>query len=270
MIGRLRLGGTVYLAALYLFLFFPALLVVIFSFNDSRFWAFPLRGFTLRWYAALFGRVEALDALWNSVTVAVPAVACSVALGTGLVLAFHRRRFPLRGVLEGIVLLPLLIPSLIWALALLLLLTYFAVPTGAATVTLGHVLYTTPFVVLLVTTRMRSLDPNLEDAARSLGAGTGMVFHRIVVPHLMPALVAGALIAFAVSFSDLIVAFFLGGGGFNTLPVFIYSLIQFEPTPMINAVSALILAIGSLCVLAAMRIGGRDALTFGKGGPREL
>lgn len=268
MTPRLRVFGALYLAAVYMFLFLPAVLVVVFSFNDSRFWAFPLRGFTWRWYATLIARPEAFDALWNSLTVAVPTVIVSVTLGTALVLALHRRQFALRAVLEAVILLPLLIPGLIWAIALLLLLTYLSVPMGAGTVILGHVLATTPFVVLLVTTRLRSLDPSLEDAARSLGAGTRMVFRRIVVPHIAPALVAGALISFAVSFSDLVAAFFLGGGGFNTLPVFIYSLIQFEPSPVVNAVSSLIFGVGVVCVLAALRIGGRDVLTLSKGRER--
>lgn len=260
-----RLGwmGTVYLGLVYAFLFFPAILVVVFSFNRSRFWAFPLKGFTIRWYEELVLRPEALEAVRNSLVVAVPTMILAALVGGSVAIAFHRRRFRLKGAAEGLMLMPLLIPSLIWGIALLIFLTALKMPMGAATVVAGHVLFTTPYVILLVNARFHTLDPNLESAARSLGAGGWMTFREVVLPHLMPALISGGLISFAISFSDLILAFFLAGGGFNTLPVYIYSLIQFEPSPVINAVASLVFAVAVVVMLAALVVGGREAVLVG-------
>jgi spermidine/putrescine transport system permease protein len=127
------------------------------------------------------------------------------------------------------------------------------------------VLLTTPYIFLLVNARYHSLDPNLEFAARSLGASTGRIFMKIVLPHIAPGLLAGGIIAFAISFGDLILAFFLSGAGFNTLPVFIYSLIQIEPSPVINAVASLVFGVAVVAIIAAMIIGGRDVALVREG-----
>ena len=261
---HLRWLGILHIALVYGFLFFPALLVVAFSFNQSRFWAFPLKGFTFRWYEEMLDRADALQAVRNSLFVATPTMVFAVLLGGAVAVALYRWRFRLKGAAEGIILLPQLIPSLIWAIALLLFLTALEAPMGAATVIVGHVLFTAPYVFLLVNARFHSFDPNLEDAARGLGAGPGRILLRIVLPHLAPALVSGGLIAFAISFSDLIIAFFLAGGDFNTLPVFIYSLIQFEPSPVINALASVVFGIAVVTILSAMAIGGREIMFVSK------
>lgn len=255
---------AVFLGLIYVFLFGPAILVVVFSFNASRFSVFPLKGFTLRWYGELLARSDAIDAVLNSFIVAVPTLAAAVAIGGSIGLALYRWRFRFRSAAEAGLLLPLLIPSLIWAIALLLFLTAIGFPMGAVSVIIGHTLFTAPYVILLVNARFHSFDPNLEDAARSLGAGPWRIFLKVVLPHVAPALVSGGLIAFAISFSDLIIAFFLTGGGFNTLPVYIYSLIQFEPTPMINAVASVLFAIAVVSILIALLIGGRQAIAPGR------
>lgn len=250
--------GRIYLVLVYSFLFFPTLLVVLFSFNDSRFWAFPLRGVTLRWYEELMQRPDALAAAKNSLTVALPTMIIAVLIGGAFALAVHRWHFRLKGATEGLLLMPQLIPSLIWGLALLLFVSAVNLPTGAPTIVVGHVLLTTPYVFLLVNARYHTLDPNLEFAARSLGASTGRIFMRIVLPHIAPGILAGGIIAFAISFGDLILAFFLSGSGFNTLPVFIYSLIQIEPSPVINAVASIVFGVAVVAIICAVLIGGRE------------
>jgi spermidine/putrescine transport system permease protein len=250
--------GRIYLILIYSFLFFPALLVVVFSFNDSRFWAFPLRGVTMRWYEELMHRSDALAAANNSLAVALPTMIIAVLVGGAFALALHRWQFRLKGAAEALLLMPQLIPSLIWGLALLIFVSALKLPGGVPTIVLGHVLLTTPYVFLLVSARYHTLDPNLEYAARSLGASTGRIFIRIVVPHISPGLLAGGILAFAISFGDLILAFFLSGSGFNTLPVFIYSLIQIEPSPVINAVASIVFGIGVVAIVVATLIGGRD------------
>lgn len=264
--------GYVYLFMVYAFLFFPAILVVVFSFNSSRFWMFPLKSFSWRWYEDLLARPQAIRAVENSLIVAVPTVVLAVLIGGCVAIAMHRMRFRGRGALEGALLLPQLIPTLIWSIALLGFVVLLGLPRGAPTIVVGHTLFTVPYVVLLVTTRLHSFDPDLENAARSLGAGTGRFFLKVMLPHLSPALVSSGLIAFAISFSDLVIAFFLAGGGFDTLPIYIYSLIQFEPSPVINAVASIILGTAVLAIVLALVLSGREALipgSGGRGGPKE-
>lgn len=250
--------GPIFLFFVYGFLFLPAALVVVFSFNDSRVWALPVRGLTLHWYRDLLQRPDALAAARNSFMVAVPTMLMSVLIGGAFAVALQHWRLRMKGVLEGFVLMPQLIPSLIWGIALLLFVSALHLEMGALTIIIGHLLLTCPYVLLLVKARYHSLDPNLEAAARSLGAGRMRIFWRVILPHIAPGLIAGGLIAFAISFSDLILAFFLSGGGFNTLPIFIYSLIQIEPSPVINAVASIVFGIAVLAIGAAMLVGGRD------------
>jgi spermidine/putrescine transport system permease protein len=261
--SRARWLANTYLIVIYVFLFVPAVFVVLFSFNDSQFWSFPLKGFTVRWYVQLIDRPDAMTALWNSVMVAIATVVLSVALGGSAAVAFHRWRVRAATLAEGIMLLPQLIPTLIWGLGLLLMLTALQTPMGAPTVILGHVLYNTPYVFLLVRARYHSLDPNLELAARGLGESPLGAFRRIVLPHLAPSLIAGALLSFAVSFSDVVIAFLLSGGGFNTLPVFIYSLIQNEPSSIINAVASIVFVVALSGMLGALLFIGREAALLG-------
>jgi len=254
----------IYLSFLYIFLFFPALIVVLFSFNTSRVWSFPLRGITWRWYEELLARPDAVAAAMNSLIVATVTMTVSVALGGAVAFAFHQWRFSAKNGVESLLLLPLLVPNLIWAIGLLLLVGAIHLPTGPATVILGHVVLTMPYVFLLVRSRLQSLDPNLERAARGLGATSPLIFRRIILPHVGPALLASALISFATSFSELVVAFFLTGAGFNTLPVFIYSLIEIEPSPIVNAIASIIFFVAVTCMLSAALIGGREvAFTHG-------
>lgn len=265
-LGRL---GVAYLSAIYVFLFLPAVLVVVFSVNRSRFWAFPLKGFTLRWYQELLARPDALEAVRNSVTVAVPTMILAVLIGGGAAFALHRWKLRLKGAVEAVMLMPILVPSLIWGVGLLIFLNWAGAPMGAGTVIVGHVLFTAPYVVLLVNARLHTLDPRLEQAARSLGAGTAMTFRRVVLPHLAPAVISGALVAFAISFSDLVLTFFLAGGGFNTLPVYIYSLIQMEPSPVINAVASIVFATAVAAIALALVVSGRQAVLFAEAESRH-
>jgi len=260
--------ASLYLILVYAFLFIPAVVVVLFSLNDSQFWSFPLKGITLRWYVELLQRPDAMTALRNSIIVALPTMVLAVLLGGGAAVAFGRRQSRAIGVAEGMMLLPQLIPTLIWGLGLLVLMTALQVPMGAPTIIIAHVLYNAPYVFLLVRARYQTLDDDLERAARGLGATPLHAFRRVVMPHLAPSLIAGALLSFAVSFSDLVLAFLLSADGFNTLPVFIYSLIQNEPSSMINAVASIVFVVAISGMLGALLFVGRDAALIGKEEPR--
>jgi spermidine/putrescine transport system permease protein len=255
----LRIG---YLTLVYLFLFAPSIVVIAFSFNQSRFFSLPMRGFTTDWYREMLTREPLLDATRNSFAVAILTVVFSTVLGgvAGIILARWRGHAGLRAVVTSVIPMPLLLPGLIWGLALLILFSRAGASLSIYTVLIAHVLLTLPLVTLLVTTRMQNLDPRVEEAALSLGATYPETVYRVVLPHLAPALLASALMAFTVSFNEFVLAFFLTGGGFQTLPIYIYSLIRWESSPIINAVATLMLVFACALVLLMYWVEGARAL----------
>lgn len=259
------LGNTsrmIFLGLVYLFLFAPSIIVVAFSFNQSRFFSLPMRGFTTSWYGEMLARQPLIDATKNSLYVALLTVVVSTLLGgaAGIFLARWRGRSDLQAVVGSIVPMPLLLPGLIWGIALLILFSRLGVPLSIFTVLVAHVLLTLPFVVLTVRTRLQTLDPRVEEAAMSLGATYPETVYRVVLPHVAPALLASGLMAFTISFNEFVLAFFLTGGGFQTLPIYIYSLIRWESSPIINAVATVMLVVAGALVVIMYWIEGARAL----------
>lgn len=255
-------GRIIFLALVYVFLFFPSIIVVVFSFNQSRFFSLPMKGFTTAWYGELLTRAPLIEATKNSFIVALLTVVVATILGgaAGIFLARWRSRSRLRSVVESIIPMPLLLPGLIWGLALLILFSRAGTPLSILTVLVAHVLLTLPFVVLTVRTRLQTLDPRVEEAAMSLGATYPETVYRVVLPHVAPALFASGLMAFTISFNEFVLAFFLTGGGFQTLPIYIYSLIRWESSPVINAVATIMLVIAGILVLIMYWVEGARAL----------
>lgn len=253
-------GG--FLLLVYLFLFAPSIVVVIFSFNESRFFSLPIRGYTLDWYREMAARQPLIEATKNSFYVAALTVLVAVTLGgvTGILLTRWRSRSIIRTVVSSVIPMPLLLPGLIWGLALLILFSRFDITLSIFTVLIAHVLLTMPLVILIVSTRLQTLDPAVEEAALSLGANYPEMVYRVVLPHVAPALLASGLMAFTISFNEFILAFFLTGGGFNTLPIYIYSLIRWEASPIINAVATIMLLFAGLLVFAMYWVEGARAL----------
>lgn len=255
-------GRMIFLALVYLFLFFPSIIVVVFSFNQSRFFSLPMKGFTTAWYGEMLTRAPLIEATKNSFIVALLTVLVATTLGgaAGIFLARWRSRSRLRTVVESVIPMPLLLPGLIWGLALLILFSRAGTPLSIFTVLVAHVLLTLPFVVLTVRTRLQTLDPRVEEAAMSLGATYPETVYRVVLPHVAPALFASGLMAFTISFNEFVLAFFLTGGGFQTLPIYIYSLIRWESSPIINAVATVMLVIAGVLVLVMYWVEGARAL----------
>jgi spermidine/putrescine transport system permease protein len=253
-------GG--YLILVYLFLFAPSIVVVIFSFNESRFFSLPIRGYTVNWYHEMVNRQPLIDATKNSFYVATLTVICAVVLGgiAGVLLARWRSQTVARAFITSVIPMPLLLPGLIWGLALLILFSRLDIRLSIFTVLIAHVLLTLPLVILIVSTRLQSLDPSVEEAALSLGASYPEMVYRVILPHVAPALLASGLMAFTISFNEFILAFFLTGGGFNTLPIYIYSLIRWEASPIINAAATVMLVFAGLLVLLMYWLEGARAL----------
>jgi spermidine/putrescine transport system permease protein len=166
----------------------------------------------------------------------------------------------LQSVVSSIIPMPLLLPGLIWGIALLILFSRAGAALSIFTVLVAHVLLTLPLVVLTVRTRLQTLDPRVEEAAMSLGATYPETVYRVVLPHVAPALLAAGLMAFTISFNEFVLAFFLTGGGFQTLPIYIYSLIRWESSPIINAVATVMLVFAAILVLLMYWVEGARAL----------
>ncbi len=244
-----RASLSVYGVAIYLFLFFPIVLLVLFSFNANRYGSFPITGWTFTWYRQMWGDFEIRGALSTSLKVGAQVTALSTIVGTAAAFPLVRSKLPFRNGIRIIFILPIMIPGLLIGVSLLVLfVSTFHRQLSPETAVIGQSVYTTPFVILLVSARLQGFDTSLERAAADLGANTFQRLRRIILPLLLPAIIAGALFAFTLSLDEFIITYFLIGGA-NTLPIYIYTQIKFGITPEVNALASVLLA-SSLALLA--------------------
>jgi spermidine/putrescine transport system permease protein len=270
-IGNISLWTNAVLG--FFFLYIPIFILVIYSFNSSRFNA-VWRGFTLNWYRSLLtgvtdGRAQITDLMiWdavnNSLIVAAVSTVIATILGTMLALALERFRFRGRTVIEGLLLLPIIIPDIAMGISLLVFfsllfqlietLTGIRLVLGLSTVIIGHVAFNISFVAVTVRGRIAELERSIEEAAWDLGANEWQTIWRIILPLIFPGIVSAALLAFTLSLDDFVIAFFTTGVGGTTLPLFVYGMIKFAVTPAINAVSTLILLASLLLVVSYLNL----------------
>ena len=232
---------TCYGLSIYLFLFAPIVLLVLFSFNANTYGSFPITGWTTKWYAQVFGDYQIQDALRTTLKVGLEVTLVSVLLGTAAAFPLVRAGLPFPAGFRVAMTLPIMIPGILIGISLLVLFTQVVkVPLSPSTAVIGQSLYTTPFVLLLVAARLQGFDRNLERAAGDLGANTFNRLRLIVLPLIFPAILAGALFAFTLSFDEFVITYFIIGG-YNTLPIYIYTQIRYGITPEVNALAALVL-----------------------------
>ncbi|HEX8026390.1 MAG TPA: ABC transporter permease [Candidatus Limnocylindrales bacterium] len=255
MTGRPSRWLTAFTVAIYAFLFAPIVVLIVFSFNVSR-RNFVWLGFTTDWYGKLFANQNLQDALWVTLQVAAIAVVGSTVLGSLLGLGLARLRFRGSGATETLILVPMVTPEIIMGISLLVFFAQLFGLTGSLLqIAIAHVTFCISYVAITVRARAAGLNPQLEEAARDLGASAYGAFRHVTLPLLAPAVGAGAMLAFALSFDDLIVTSFNAGVGSTTLPIFIYSSIKFGVTPQINAISTIIVAVVSIALFVAWRLG---------------
>ncbi len=241
---------TLVAAAVYVFLFAPIVILVLFSFNASKY-GVAWEGFTWRWYAELAQDRFIRQATWNTLLVASVSTLIATVIGTAGALGLHRYRFRGHGAAEAVLYVPLVIPEVVMGIAMLAFFATLRLPTGLPTIIIGHVAFSVPFVVLTVRARLHGFDRRLEEAARDLGANDWTTFRRITLPLILPGVLAGALLAFTLSLDDYIITLFTAGPGSTTLPLRVYSMIRQAVTPKVNALSTIwILAVLVLLVLA--------------------
>lgn len=258
--GRLTWSGlvlTIFSILIYLFLYAPIVILVIFSFTRDEF-GVRWTGFTLDWYIRLFNNPRMIGAAWNTLVVASVSTVVSTIIGTLLAMAMERYRFRGRGAMEGLIYLPIVVPEIVMAVALLAfsaiafdvikLVTGETLRRNLTTVTIGHIAFSISFVVVVVRTSLKNFDRRLEEAAADLGANSWNVFWRITFPLILPGIIGGALLAFTLSLDDFIISLFLSGPGTSLLPVEVYNRVRRAVTPEINAISTLMLLLSMVLV----------------------
>jgi spermidine/putrescine transport system permease protein len=234
----------------YAFLYLPLVIVVVYSFNDSRLNA-EWVGFTLDWYRKLFNNQEMLVAAGNSLVIGVSASLVSTVLGTMAGMAMHRYRLR---VLPVLVLMPIAIPEILMGVSLLIFFVLLNFTLGLLSVALAHIAFCVGFVAIVVRARLAGMDESLTEAARDCGATPWLAFRYVTLPLIMPGVIAGALMAFTLSIDDFVITFFTAGAGTTTLPLQIYSMIKIAVTPEVNAVSTLLMLVTLMLIVAASKL----------------
>ncbi len=252
--SRLPLYLTV---SVILFFWIPILVLVVNSFNASRFgsvWG----GFSLKWYIKLFEDRNVWRSLENTTIVAVVSTSVSLVFGSLAGFTLYRYKSNLQKIHLGLVSLPLVIPDILMGMSLLLFFISLKVRLSLFTVILGHITFCISYVAVTILARLQDFDYRVVEAARDLGARGWVLFRRIYIPLLFPGLLAGAMLSLTLSLDDFIITFFTAGPGSSTLPLQIYSMIKFGTPPMINALSTLFLMITFLIAFAYQKISRRN------------
>lgn len=244
--------GRGYVGLVLFFLYAPILVMALMSFNASEFYALPV-DFSLDWYRELAGNEVILTSAWRSIWIAVVTTVIATTMGTAAALALFRYSFPGKGLLQAMLFPPIAIPWLIVGTSMLIFFFWVGIGRGTPAVILGHVALALPYVIVVVTARLKTFDVQLEEAARSLGANNWQVTRNVTLPWIASGVVAGSLFAFAVSFDQFVVSYFLAEPGDTTLPVMIYTAIRKGFTPEINAISTIIISISMSVMLLASR-----------------
>ena len=233
-----------------MFLYLPLVIVVVYSFNDSRLNA-EWVGFTTKWYVKLFNNDEMITAAVNSLIIGVTSSVIATVLGTLADIALHRFKLKF---LPFLVLTPIAIPEILMGVSLLIFFVMINLTLGMVSIILAHVAFCIGFVAIVVRARMQGMDDSLVEAARDLGATPWQAFRLVTLPQILPGIMAGALMAFTLSIDDFVITFFTAGVGASTLPLQIYSMIKIAVTPEVNAVSSLLMLLTLCLILIASRL----------------
>ncbi len=244
-----------YSALAILFLFLPVVMLVVLSFNSNATGVFPLSGFTLDWYREAFQNKIIWPALRNSVIVAFCTALVAAALGTPAAFGLTRYSFRFKNILRGMLIIPMSLPTLLIGIALLSYFAFLSIPRSLITVIIGHVVYTVPYMVLVVGARLAEFDFTVEEAAKDLGATPAQTFTMITFPLIRPSIIGAMLLIFAQSFDMFVITFF-NIGAQSTLPMVIWSMMRRGINPSLNALGTMVMAFSILLLFLASRLGG--------------
>ncbi len=229
------------------FFYLPIVTMIVFSFNESRSltnWT----GFSLEWYTRLFNDSEMLDAIYNTVLIAVISTGISTFLGTIAAIGLSHSKKIIRDLVLLVNDLPILNPEIVTAIGMMLFFSAISIPKGMWTMLLAHIAFCTPYVILSVLPKLRSLDPNVAEAALDLGSTPWQALTKIIVPQITTGIIAGALIAFTMSFDDFVISYFVTGNGFNNISIMVYTMSK-RINPTINALSSIMVAVITITLI---------------------
>ena len=234
--------SNLYLAIMILLMYFPLVMVVIFSFNESRLSA-NFTGFSLKWYETLANDRDLKEALFNSILLGVLSCGISAVIGTLGAVGMARVKYKTKGMMEYLSTIPIMIPEIILGMVFLVFFSMLNLPFGMTTLVIAHTTFCIPYIFMMVKARLVGIDKSLEEAARDLGAGPIRTFFDVTMPLIAPAVLSGSLLAFAMSFDDVVISIFVNGPRLNTLPVKVYAQLKTGVTPEINALCTIILVV---------------------------
>ena len=242
-----NLAGKILLGATAVFFYLPILYIIVFSFNDSRSLT-HFGGFSLRWYEKMFADSTMMEAVVYTVIIALLATIISTVAGTLAAIGMSRSKKILRNLVEQVNNLPIMNPEIVTAIGLLMFFSAIGIEKGFLTLLLAHIMFCIPYVILSVMPKLRSLDPNLADAAMDLGATPFQALTKVIVPQIMPGIVSGALIAFTMSFDDFIISYFVTGNGVQNISILVYTMSK-RVNPSINALSTLVIVLITIALI---------------------
>ena len=252
----LRVGSWVFVAVTALFLLAPLVVIVGVSVSQSQFIAFPPDGFSLRWYRAVLASDAYVGAAWISLRVAILVTLSACLIGGAAAIALHRRKLPYTDAMATFFLSPLVLPTIIYAIGMLMLWSALFGPVSIFTLWISHTVIALPFVVRTTLAVLAESDPFLEEAAQTMGAGRLQRLWLVVLPQCLPGLMAGGFFAFNISFDEAVLSLFLRRPDITTLPVQIYGQLEFSPDPSVAAVSSIMIALTIALILIIDRMLG--------------
>ncbi|WP_092637432.1 ABC transporter permease [Acetanaerobacterium elongatum] len=244
--------SRIYVGLVYLFLYAPIAVLIIFSFNSSKsrnVWT----GFTFDWYLKLFNNETIISSLFNTLLVAAVSSVVATVIGTAAAVGIHAMNKNLRAAVVNVTYLPVINPEIVTGVSLMLLFVFVGVKLGFTTLIIAHITFNVPYVILNVIPKLRQMDSHLYEAAQDLGCDPAKAFFRVVIPEIMPGIITGFLMAFTYSIDDFVISYFTSGPSSQTLPITIFSMTRKKVSPEINALSAIIFVI-VLVILILMNI----------------
>lgn len=233
---------NLFIVLVFIFLYLPIIALIAFSFNDSKL-NIIFEGFTFKWYKILFTNTTLLDALKNTLIVAVTSTVISTIIGTLAAIGLYKYDFKGKNFINSLLYIPVVIPEIVLGISLLSIYTLMRLDLGLITLIISHIAFSIPYVIISVRTVISSMNWQIEEAAHDLGAGDFLTFRKIILPEIIPGIVSGATLAFTLSLDDVIISYFTTGPGSNTLPLQIYSMIKTGITPDVNALTTLIILV---------------------------
>lgn len=248
---------NLFVILVYIFLFLPIVVLVVFSFNSSQM-NIMFESFTTKWYFELLNNSDLIESFLNTMLVAVTSTIVSTIIGTISAYGLFKYDFKFKGLINGLIYIPIVIPEIVLGISLLSVYTLMKLELSLFTIILSHIAFSIPFVIVSVRTTLSKETITYEEAARDLGASNYRVFKDIVLPVITPGIVSGATLAFTLSLDDVVISYFTAGPGSNTLPLYIYSMIKTGITPDVNALTSIMLLVTFIILITLTIVQSRN------------